>query len=636
MKTLATVLLLSATTLAAAPNSESIAPVPPSVAAVIVPTQQRIAEIRALLVDGPVGAGRPVGDRAAWNAEAARLPRREIVAEAERLAAQPVPPLPDALYLLFTQTGSRTEYERAFNTRMNRMRVLAWAEALEGNGRFLAALARNLEATLGERTWTLPAHDASLDAFYGRHLQVDLGSAMTAWELATVDYWLGAQLPANLRDRLRSEIRRRVLTPYLGLLHGARRTSDWWWVTTTNNWNAVCHAGVVGAALALAVPNEERAEIVAGAEANLSYYFSGFTPDGYCVEGIGYWNYGFGHAAMLADAVSRATGGRLRLIGGDKARAILAYPDHIAILPGIYPSFADGDLRATPDLFWRDLAEQAMGFAPAAAQRLARREIEGSRLYEAALKVFASGNERSAAPRSDANLRFWFADANVLVSRANSDFGAAIKGGNNGQSHGHNALGSFVVAVGNATPVLDPGGEIYTARTFSAHRYDSQVINSYGHDVPLVAGKLQSTGQAFAARVLAADFTAATDHLVLDLAGGYQVPTLTSLHRDFRLTRGPEPVLVVTDTVAFKTPEAFGTALVTLGTWHQDGPNALILGDDNGRVRVEVDATGGKLRLAAEPLPERIPGGGQVTRIGVDLDAPVTSGEITMRITPLR
>jgi hypothetical protein len=63
-------------------------------------------------------------------------------------------------------------------------------------------------------------------------------------------------------------------------------------------------------------------------------------------------------------------------------------------------------------------------------------------------------------------------------------------------------VGSFVVAVAGDTPLLDPGSEVYTARTFSARRYESQVLNSYGHPVPLVAGQLQRTGRKAEARVL--------------------------------------------------------------------------------------------------------------------------------------
>ncbi|MDB6028847.1 MAG: hypothetical protein JWM68_5070, partial [Verrucomicrobiales bacterium] len=50
--------------------------------------------------------------------------------------------------------------------------------------------------------------------------------------------------------------------------------------------------------------------------------------------------------------------------------------------------------------------------------------------------------------------------------------------------------------------LVDPGSEVYTGRTFSSNRYESDVLNSFGHDVPVVAGKLQSAGAKHRAIVL--------------------------------------------------------------------------------------------------------------------------------------
>lgn len=613
----------------------AVAPINPIVAPLSTPTAARVAQIQGWLSATAVGPGRPISDRVAWRAAAAQLPEKEILAEAERVAGTPVPPLPDESYLLFTQKGTRTEYERALQARMTRITTLAWAEALEAKGRFIAPLARDLTAVLEQRTWMLPAHDPTLDNFAGRRVEVDLGGATTAWMLATIDYWLGERLPSELRQKLRTEIERRAIAPYLALLHGAPRSSGWWWVTGTNNWNAVCHAGVVGAALALGVSTTERAELIAAAEMNLTFYFDGFTSDGYCGEGVGYWNYGFGHAVMLAEMVRQATSGKVQLIQGKKAQRIIDYPAHIAILPEVYPSFADGNLNTRPDLFWRDLArrELAPDSTEVPAIALPRRSVLRDRLYETALKCFGRHDAAPAAEEAP-TARYWFDDAHVLVSRANASFGVAIKGGNNGESHGHNALGSFVVAVGSSTPVLDPGGEVYTARTFGPHRYDSKVLNSYGHSVPVVAGKLQSAGRNHSARVLATDFSSEADRVVLDLAGGYEVPTLVSLQRELRLTRGHTPAVVVSDTVEFKTPESFATALITLSPWHQDGDDALVVGEGHERLRVELHARGGKLRIVPETLDETLPSGGKVTRIGLVLDTPVTSATISIRMTP--
>ena len=70
-------------------------------------------------------------------------------------------------------------------------------------------------------------------------------------------------------------------------------TKPFWWFTATNNWNSVCLAGVTGAALALLPDKEERAYFVAAAEKYNVYGMKGYADDGYCSEGVGYYNYGF-------------------------------------------------------------------------------------------------------------------------------------------------------------------------------------------------------------------------------------------------------------------------------------------------------------------------------------------------------
>jgi len=84
-------------------------------------------------------------------------------------------------------------------------------------------------------------------------------------------------------------------------------------------------------------------------------------------------------------------------------------------------------------------------------------------------------------------------------------------------------VGSFVVALGRSTPLVDPGAEVYTARTFSGRRYESKLLNSFGHPVPRIAGQLQRTGRKAAAGVLRTDWTDAADTLVLDLRSAYAV-----------------------------------------------------------------------------------------------------------------
>jgi hypothetical protein len=85
----------------------------------------------------------------------------------------------------------------------------------------------------------------------------------------------------------REAIEEKGLGPYLkpGSKHG--------WERGGNNWNQVCHAGMVAGALALAEENPKRAaEVVSRALAGLPYGMKVYDPDGNYPEGPGYWNYG--------------------------------------------------------------------------------------------------------------------------------------------------------------------------------------------------------------------------------------------------------------------------------------------------------------------------------------------------------
>ena len=86
--------------------------------------------------------------------------------------------------------------------------------------------------------------------------------------------------------------------------------------------------------------------------------------------------------------------------------------------------------------------------------------------------------------RQSLDIRDWFADSGILICRPGSmgtcRLAVALKGGDNGASHNHNDVGSFVVVCGNEAPIVDPGAEVYTARTFGPNRYQSNLLSSLG------------------------------------------------------------------------------------------------------------------------------------------------------------
>jgi len=581
-------------------------------------------------------AGPSVDDRASWEAFSRMNGARKILAVAERLAHTIEPAIPDELYLEFSKTGNRTRYQHAIQNRRRRLCVFALAECMENKGRFLGALRENIRVTCAEKSWLLPAHDRGLHNFNGDRIEIDLASSAVSWNLAIVNRWLGKKLAPTTRRLIAKEIRRRTFDPFLEMVRTGKNRA--WWLYTTNNWNAVCLANVVGAALTAVDSRRERAEFLSAADYYATYYLKGFTPDGYCSEGLAYWNYGFGHYLMLAEIVKRATGGKLDLLDRKGIVAIARYPINIEILPGVYPAFADCPPTVRPSVRYMAFLRARFGFETVG--RADRPVLRAYPLGETVAFAFTDsppGRRAASGRRPGRPLRSWFADAGVLICRpaGKAGLGVAIKGGHNGEHHNHNDVGTFVVATDGKALLVDPGAEVYTARTFSRRRYESQLINSYGHPVPVVAGRLQKTGRSARAVVVRSEFTDGADTITLDMRRAYDAPELEKLERTFAYCREAGTSLTVTDEVRFSRPSEFATALVTFSKWRRTGDDSFLVYEQGGqKVRVRIDTNGADFQLFAEKIREDLPDGNFPTRLGIRLKNPVKGVIVKLKITP--
>lgn len=105
----------------------------------------------------------------------------------------------------------------------------------------------------------------------------------------------------------------------------------------------------------------------------------------------------------------------------------------------------------------------------------------------------------------------------------------AMKGGNNGESHNHNDVGSFIVYGSQESGVrskeqlsplfIDPAVGEYTAKTFSDDRYSIWTMQSQYHNLPQINGIDQKDGKEYAAKVVSHK----DGQLTLDIAGAYPV-----------------------------------------------------------------------------------------------------------------
>jgi hypothetical protein len=600
--------------------------------------KRQIEAVAAMLIEKPAGFGRPISNRAAWEELARKESYHLVIPLAEILLKEPIPQQPDNLYLDFSRTGNRTHWQRVSRQRRDRIKWLVLAECLENKERFLEAIEEIVRILCSERTWVMPAHDRDLANFKGERTDIDLGSARLAWNLATADYLLGNKLSSDTRKLIRDNIGHRIFEPFRDMATGKREAN--WWFSTTNNWNAVCLANVTGSALALLESRQDRALFVVAAEKYSKNFLRGFTPDGYCTEGVDYWNYGFGHYLLLAESVYQSTRGRVDFLDSDHVRRVANYGSHIEIVNGVYPAFADCSVMAQPSPWILYYVSRRFGLG---LRRWENRDLASSESNLYLTMMLSFQNSASQTPvASEAfrgtGLRSWFNQGGILICRPVEDtayrLGVALKGGHNDEHHNHNDVGSFIAVVGSRALLVDPGREVYTKRTFSSRRYDSKVLNSFGHSVPIVAGKLQKTGRYACGRVLHTEFTDETDTLVLDIRPAYDVQGLEKLERTFVYSREGNGSLTVTDRVKLANPESFGVALITFDQWAELGLRTLLIYDSKEAIRVDVKTTGQEFEIHHEEIQENLETKTFPTRLGINLKQPVSEATISIEITP--
>jgi hypothetical protein len=523
----------------------------------------------------------PATDRSAWSALARQEIAAEVIALAERWAAEPIPHLPLSLYLDYHQTGHRTRFEDLLNARRDRLVQLALAECLEGRGRFLAPVADALDATLAEFTWVIPAHGSGKFTkglpMPDLHL-IDLWSAMACLLVAEVDHLIGSALHPVLRTRVRRTIAERGTGPLLQhddfFWMGARETGR-----SSPNWAPVCAGLTAGAALYVELDRDVLALVIAKALREIGHYVGSFPPDGGCAEGMGYWEKGVFAFATFAHLLSARTEGRLDPICHPALREIALFPYRMQIGPQLFPLFSDNAQgRVVQGALLRHLAER-LGLpqlasvdpvAPGTRRFTTRYPAEQIRDF---LWWRDMPTDTPAAPAD------WLPDTEIFVARLDPTDPASLvlaaKAGHNSEPHNHNDVGSFVIAFAGQTPVAELGAGEYTRATFDpAQRYQMVNYSSLGHSVPVVNGQAQAFGPQYAAR----DVRREGDWLSMDLAACYPPEAgVTRLIRTLSLDRTRSQIELVDD-AAFEAEGLFQSVLISLDKPQAGAPGQLRLG----------------------------------------------------------
>jgi hypothetical protein len=528
-------------------------------------------------------------DRDAWADVAQRPHVRDALPalreRAERIAEQGPGMVKATDYLDFFRTGRRDAHRSSASARAGRLSLLTAVECLDHEGRFLDPLLDLSWAMAEETSWVMPPHlrhdDEDVLPDVGQP-GVDLRVSMVARALGEMLYLLGEEMDAvspAWRKRIRYELERQAVRPYL--------ERGFFWEEATHNWNAVCTDGMVACALLGGFDRHTTARVLARAVRSALRFLSGFSADGGCSEGPGYWLYGVGHYASMAYYMRCATGGVLDLLADPIVPRIMAYPPKTVLSGPVVANFAD--CARTVRFSSGPVAWAASQVDVPQTVALASRGPIADMRVTTVLDLHLMPEPTPFQPPQEA-----FLPALMLLVARSEDDGAlvlAVKGGHNGEHHNHNDVGTFIVHRLGESLICELGSAEYRKENFSPHRYEFLPNRSLGHNVPLINGCEQARGKEFGATEFRRQESRGAVGVAMELAGAYPAEAqLDSLERTVVLEREGLGRVELTDEVAFsRTEHAYELPLYSEGHFEAAGGAAAVARGSGTALRVEWD-----------------------------------------------
>lgn len=425
-------------------------------------------------------------------------------------------------YNQFYISGNTLNFGKKYFDRRARLACYSMMVFIYRDKNFIKPLEEIIEIICDEFTWVLPEHiDKDNNDYKGF---IDLFAAETGLALSEIKYLLSDELSDTIKERISSEVRKRIITPYLD------SNREFSWYTRTNNWAAVCSGSCACMAMYEGTNNEAE-NAIAKTEKIMKNFLSGFSDEGICLEGYAYWTYGFGFFTVYADLVKSYTKGAVNHFENKRVKQIASFVNNGIIRDGTQLTFSDASPTEN---------SVSMGL-----------EFFYSALYDD-IHISGSGWQNFG---SDSSYRFVLIDRTFIWTTMYMDkvtknqnptksvlfypnaqwyikktpvYILCAKGGNNGESHNHNDLGSFYIDNYSHQLIADIGSGEYTEKYFSDKRYDLLVCGSQGHNLPIINNSYQSEGSQYHASVLKAD----DNCFLAELSYAYNIKELDSFTRN--------------------------------------------------------------------------------------------------------
>ena len=428
-----------------------------------------------------------------------------------------------------------------------------------------------------------------------------LDTAIMTGSFAVALDWLWNEWTPEQRETLRQAIVTLGLTPAMKVYDGKGG-----WSKVTNNWNQVCNGGIGMGALAIADTDPELAgKILSNALKSLPIMMKTHAPDGGGHEGLGYWSFGSSYNIMLIASLDSALGTDFGLSQIDGFRQS---GDYQIYLSGTNREFFDfGDCNrsraSTPQHLWMG---HKYGIPRYSWYRYDVISKGGGGLFDLLWFDASARDFQIESMPLDKHFRN-VEVASMRDSWTDKDgFIVAMQGGDNGGSHRHLDLGSFMLEAEGVRWIIDSGKEpeTYQRHTNKEERTNFYRVRAEGHNT-LVINPDKNPDQDPNGNALFTSFVSEKSQVLatLDLTDAYK-KNAAKVTRTFGLERGSR--LTVTDKITCKEPSEIWSFFHTEAEVKLSGDKRTAILKQGGktlRASLVLPAGAGFEMMPANPLP---------------------------------
>ncbi|MFP3126636.1 heparinase II/III-family protein [Ectobacillus funiculus] len=470
-----------------------------------------------------------------WRVESLGVLGEQIIEEAKRAQVTSLPSISFDGYRSYVEQGDRKTFENQYFERRRRLCALALQVFLDDT-QDVSYMENELWQVCNEFTWALPAHIPTTDCIFSNERNapwetVDLFAAETAHMLAEIYVLMGARLHPLVIQRIEDEINRRILQPLF------YNPAPFTWESAAHNWSAVC-AGAIGMTVLLMVEDKNKvAGMLARLLGALESFMEGFSNDGGCAEGVGYWGYGFGYYIYFADMLYHYTEGKLDLLSASKVKEIACFPYRAQLSRNHFVSYSDGQAAQTLPTGLLSRLRNVLGVEVPSPGEITGYHFDHCYRWAHMLRnVIWTEDDVLNKEQEDTREHFYLPNTGWVIHREQrgaDEFAFSIKGGHNNEPHNHNDLGNFILHVNGEDILVDLGAGLYTKDYFGEKRYEILNNRSKGHSVPVIGGQEQQSGAQYECKILSQSINENEISYTLDVTRAYGLANLKQFYRSF-------------------------------------------------------------------------------------------------------